>query len=110
MHKIVKPRLTSYEIVCATARTAPIREYFELEAQPEPRIVYTAKLDKVKIKIKDRFIEENWWGKVIGIQIVKAIERANIGDKKKMIEEAEKGFDGSFIKSFTPSAIGWSKP
>jgi hypothetical protein len=59
IHRIVKLKLTSYEIVWATARTAPIREYFELEAQPEPRVVYTAKLDKVKMKIKDRFMEEN---------------------------------------------------
>jgi hypothetical protein len=49
-------------------------------------------------------------GKVIGIQRVKAIERASMGDKKKMIEEAEKGFDGSFMKSFTPSAIGCNRP
>lgn len=34
----ISPRLTSYEIVWATARRAPIRAYFELEAQPEPRI------------------------------------------------------------------------
>lgn len=34
----IKPRLTSYETVWATARSAPIRAYFEFEAQPEPRI------------------------------------------------------------------------
>lgn len=34
----MRPRLTSYEMVWATARNAPIRAYFELEAQPEPRI------------------------------------------------------------------------
>lgn len=34
----MSPRLTSYEIVWATARRAPISAYFELEAQPEPRI------------------------------------------------------------------------
>ena len=36
--KIISPRLTSYEIVWATARRAPTRAYFELEAQPEPRM------------------------------------------------------------------------
>jgi len=34
----ISPRLTSYEIVWATARSAPIRAYFEFEAQPEPKI------------------------------------------------------------------------
>lgn len=36
--KRMSPRLTSYEMVCATARRAPIRAYFEFDAQPEPRI------------------------------------------------------------------------
>lgn len=30
--------VTSYEIVCATARRAPIKAYLELEAQPDHRI------------------------------------------------------------------------
>ena len=34
----IRPRLTSYEIVWATARSAPIRAYFELDAHPEPRM------------------------------------------------------------------------
>lgn len=34
----ISPRLTSYEIVWATARRAPIRAYLELEAHPEPKI------------------------------------------------------------------------
>lgn len=32
------PRVTSYEIVWATARRAPIRAYLEFEAQPDHRI------------------------------------------------------------------------
>lgn len=31
-------RLTSYEIVCATARIAPNKEYFEFDAHPDHRI------------------------------------------------------------------------
>lgn len=46
----ISPRLTSYEIVWATARKAPIRAYFEFEAQPDPRIEYTARLDSARIK------------------------------------------------------------
>lgn len=34
----ISPRLTSYEIVWATARRAPIKAYFEFEAQPEPKM------------------------------------------------------------------------
>lgn len=34
----MSPKLTSYEMVWATARSAPMRAYFELDAHPEPRI------------------------------------------------------------------------
>lgn len=37
--RIIRARVTSYEIVWATARRAPMRAYFELEAQPEAKIV-----------------------------------------------------------------------
>lgn len=48
--------VTSYEIVCATARRAPMRAYFELEAQPDQRIEYTAKLDMASIKRTPKFM------------------------------------------------------
>lgn len=48
--------VTSYEIVCATARKAPIRAYFELEAQPDQRIEYTAKLDIANMKRTPKFM------------------------------------------------------
>lgn len=50
----IRPRLTSYEIVCATARRAPISAYFEFDAQPEPKIEYTARLDKARINSTPR--------------------------------------------------------
>jgi len=53
--KRISPRLTSYEMVCATARRAPIRAYFEFDAQPEPRIEYTARLERARIKRMPRF-------------------------------------------------------
>lgn len=34
----IMANVTSYEIVCATARRAPISAYFELEAQPDHRM------------------------------------------------------------------------
>lgn len=37
-NKII-PRVTSYEMVCATARRAPIRAYFEFDAQPDHKMV-----------------------------------------------------------------------
>lgn len=39
MDKRIRPRVTSYEMVWATARNAPMRAYLEFEAQPDPRIV-----------------------------------------------------------------------
>lgn len=48
--------VTSYEIVCATARRAPISAYFELEAQPDQRIEYTARLDMASINRTPRFM------------------------------------------------------
>lgn len=38
MFRRINPKLTSYEIVWATARRAPIKAYFEFEAHPEPRM------------------------------------------------------------------------
>lgn len=46
----ISPRLTSYEMVWATARRAPIRAYLEFEAHPEPKIEYTARLERARIK------------------------------------------------------------
>lgn len=37
--KRIRDILTSYEIVCAIPRRAPIREYLELEDQPAKRVV-----------------------------------------------------------------------
>lgn len=55
MFRRIRPRLTSYEIVWATARRAPMRAYFELEAHPEPKMEYTARLDKARINRMPRF-------------------------------------------------------
>lgn len=48
--------VTSYEIVCATARSAPISAYFELEAHPDHRIEYTARLDIANMNRTPKFI------------------------------------------------------
>lgn len=42
-------RVTSYEIVCATARNAPMRAYLELDAHPDHKMAYTARLDVARM-------------------------------------------------------------
>lgn len=42
-------------MVCATARRAPINAYFELDAHPEPRMEYTARLDRASTNKIPRF-------------------------------------------------------
>lgn len=102
--------VTSYEIVWATARNAPIRAYFELEAQPDHRIEYTARLDIASIKSKPRLrsARENGMGR--GIQIEIARRRASIGVVINKMGEDDDGRIGSLMNSFTPSARGWSRP
>ena len=48
--------VTSYEIVCATACRASINVYFELEAHPDHKMEYTARLDTASINNTPRFI------------------------------------------------------
>lgn len=55
MFRRISPRLTSYEMVWATARRAPTRAYFEFDAQPEPRIEYTARLERARMNRIPRF-------------------------------------------------------
>jgi hypothetical protein len=50
----IKIILTSYEIVCATLRSAPNNAYLEFDAQPAARVVYTFKLDT---DIKNRILK-----------------------------------------------------
>lgn len=109
-HRIIKPNVTSYEIVCATARNAPISAYLEFEAQPEPKIEYTVKLDKASKNriVKFRFDMVNGIGS--GIQIASDKVRAIIGISINRICEEVEGRIGSLINSFKPSAIGWSRP
>ena len=50
------PRFIDSCVVCATARRAPISAYFELEAQPDQRMEYTARLDMASINRTPRFM------------------------------------------------------
>lgn len=102
--------VTSYEMVWATARSAPIKAYFELEAHPDQRIEYTAKLDMARINSRPRFrsARENGIGR--GVQMEIARRRASIGVIMNKIGEDVDGRIGSLMNSLIPSARGWSSP
>lgn len=103
-------RVTSYEMVWATARNAPIRAYLELEAHPDHRIEYTARLDMVSRNSSPRLRSARGNGIGSGVQIEIARRRASIGVVMKRIGDEDEGRMGSLMNSFTPSARGCSSP
>lgn len=78
-HIRISPSVTSYEIVCATARSEPISAYFELDDHPDHRIVNTVMLDTAIMKISPRFMLIIGDGIGIGVHISMANVRASIG-------------------------------
>lgn len=106
----ISPRLTSYEMVWATARSAPIRAYFEFDAHPDPRIEYTARLERASTNRMPRLRLITGYGIGMGAHIVRARVRARVGVTKNRNGEAVDGRMGSLINNFTPSAIGCNKP
>lgn len=103
-------RVTSYEIVWATARSAPIKAYFEFEAHPDHRMEYTARLDIASMKSSPRLRSARENGMGSGVQMEIARIRASIGVVMNRIGEDVDGRIGSFTNNFTPSANGWSSP
>lgn len=99
-------RVTSYEMVWATARSAPIRAYFELEAHPDHRIEYTARLDIANMKRSPRLRSARENGMGSGIQMEIARRSASMGVVMNKIGEDVDGRIGSFTNNFTPSAKG----
>lgn len=55
MDRRIMASVTSYEIVWATARRAPISAYLEFEAQPDHRIEYTDRLEVARMNRAPRF-------------------------------------------------------
>lgn len=102
--------VTSYEIVWATARRAPIRAYFEFEAHPDQRIEYTARLDIASMNSTPRFILTRGYGIGRGIHMVRASVRARIGAIMNIVADDVSGRRGSLVKSFTASATGCRRP
>lgn len=110
MEIMISPRVTSYEMICATARMAPIRGYFELEDQPDQRMAYVNIPDMAMMKSNPRFMLVRGVGIGIGAQDVSARVSAIMGDSVNRIGEDMVGFVASFVISFSPSAIGCSRP
>lgn len=102
--------VTSYEIVWATARRAPMRAYFELEAHPDHKMEYTAKLDIASMNSTPRFMLISGYGIGRGIHIVMASVSAIIGAIMNMEVDDVAGRSGSFVNSFSASAIGCNRP
>lgn len=108
--KMMIARVTSYEIVWATARMAPISAYFEFEAQPDHKMAYTARLDKASKNKMLKFILISGWGIGSGIHIMSAKVSARVGAiMNRVIDDAD-GCSGSLVNSFTASAIGCRSP
>lgn len=102
--------VTSYEIVWATARNAPSREYLELEAHPDHKIEYTDRLDVAKINRMPRLRLINGCGIGRGIHRLNANVRDKVGAIINSEIDVVKGRIGSFINSFIASANGWRIP
>ena len=62
------------------------------------------------MRIRERLTEENCKGRGVGVQSVRAMVRAIIGQSRNRWGEAVVGLVGSLTNSFTPSAIGWRSP
>lgn len=110
MDRRIMARVTSYEIVCATARKAPIRAYFEFEAHPDHRMEYTDSPERARMNRRPRLRSIRVWGIGRGVQIVRARVRARMGAMINMEIEDVCGRNGSFVNSLTASAIGCSRP
>lgn len=102
--------VTSYEIVWATARRAPNREYFEFEAHPDHKIEYTERLDVARINRIPKFKLIRGWGIGSGIHRLRARDRDRVGAIMNSEMEVVSGRIGSFMNSFIASANGCKIP
>lgn len=102
--------VTSYEIVWATARSAPNKEYLELEAHPDHKMEYTDRLDVAKINRIPRLRLISGCGIGSGIHRLNANVRDRVGAIINSEIDVVRGRMGSFINSFIASANGWKIP
>lgn len=111
INKMIKKKDTSYEIIWATLRIAPIWLYFELAAQPIKRIEYTEILERIKNKRILCLLSYNdiLSKEIIGINNI-LIRRDKAGvkyDKMKFIDSEGNKF---LLKSFRASLKGCKIP
>ena len=97
-------------MVWATARRAPIRAYSEFDAHPDPRIEYTARLDRARMNRIPRFRSARGYGRGKGVHSMRARVSASVGARRKRVGDEVEGQMGSLMNNLTPSAIGWKRP
>lgn len=107
---IISDILTSYEIVCATPRSLPRREYFEFEYHPAINVAYTFILEIQRKKIAPSGRNIDWC--VCGRSIHREIARDNLktGANRNGVLFALIGLFCSFTKSLIASANGCGIP
>lgn len=81
-----------------------------MDAQPDQRMAYTARLDIASMNRTPRFMLIRGCGIGKGVHMVRANVRARIGAVMNMDTEDVSGRRGSLVNSFTASAIGWRSP
>lgn len=102
--------VTSYEIVWATARRAPNREYLEFDAHPDHRMEYTERLESARINTTLRLRLISGYGIGRGIHRLKAKARDSVGAIMNSDRDVDSGRNGSLINNFIASANGWMMP
>lgn len=77
-----------------------------MDAHPDHKIEYTARLDVAKINRRPRLKFIRGCGIGSGVHKSRAIERARVGAIRYRIVVDVVGRSGSFVNSFIASAIG----
>lgn len=81
-----------------------------MEAHPDHRMEYTARLDMAIMNSSPRFRSASENGSGSGVQMEIASRSASIGVAMNMIGDDVDGRIGSLMNSFTPSARGCRSP
>lgn len=92
------------------ARKVPNRAYFEFDAQPAMRVVYTLILERHRNIISpylNRTMGEGYGGRA---HIISDRRSINIGANMNEVRLEKRGVNFSLINNFMASAIGWRSP
>jgi hypothetical protein len=105
--RMIMVRDTLYEIVCVTARSAPIRAHLEFDDQPDHRMAYMDRLEVARISRILKFMLIKGCGIGNGIHIMRVRVSARVGTMENSSGEEACGRMGSLINSFSALANGW---